>query len=314
MTRLTAVMMLAAGTAAMLPAGCVRCPDTHLTREQLVASCNANAEKVPRLWARAKIRVAFVDPDGRHIAWGSTSPVAATNGLLMLSKTLGPGKPADFVLIGKETLGVDLFHVGNSAEEGKYYLWFKYGSHGTAWWGWDKYAGAPGVEQIPLDPNQLLSVLTIRELPSDLATLPTVLLRMSRDPCAYVLTYVDHQPVTGKIVATRDVYYRWSLDQPARPFMVRLFSPDGDEVMTAKLARYAPIGGTGGETAPVMPTDISISWPGRQSSVHVVLSEMTAADKWDVEVCRFQEELPPGFGPDNIVQIDRRIEEERPRQ
>ena len=78
--------------------------------------------------------------------------------------------------------------------------------------------------------------------------------------------------------------------------------------MAARLSDYAEIDGVDASSRPVMPTDIRISWPTRDSSAHIVLSEITAADKWDADVCRFLDELPHAITPSDIVQIDREVE------
>ena len=71
-------------------------PETYVSLKQLVAEHNANAAKVPRLWARAKI---MVDLPGLPPI-GSTSPLAETNGLLFLSKTADPTRPSKKWLSG----------------------------------------------------------------------------------------------------------------------------------------------------------------------------------------------------------------------
>ena len=99
--------------ASVLAAGCPRCPpwDTVVPVDQVVGEYNANAAPVPRLWARVKIRVWGED---FPIAWGSTSPLAMPNGLLILWKTPDRLGPQDFVLMGRE-MGVDVFRLGSSA-------------------------------------------------------------------------------------------------------------------------------------------------------------------------------------------------------
>lgn len=298
--------------AAALSAGCLRCPDSHVSVDQLVKHHNTvNTRPVPRLWARAKIQLTFKNSRGLGITWGSTSRLAATNGLLLLSKGPDPLGPHDFVLIGREAMGVDLFRVGSSLAESKYYLWYSYGDSGQAWWGRQELAGAPGIEDIPIDPNHLLSVLGVCDLPQDFTKLPTVVMRMSHDPCAYVLTYLQRQATTGRIVSTKEVWFRWTEKGPARPFLVKLLGADGQEVMVARLSAYKPISSPG-KPIPHMPTDIRIAWPGKGSKVHIVLSEMTTEDKWQVEACRFLDpdtgDLPSGISPADVVQVDRALE------
>lgn len=292
-------------TIATTLAGCVSCPKTHVSMDQLVSEYNANAARVPRLKARAKIHVTLTDERGRSFGWGSTSALAPPNGMLLLSKHDDPLGDKDFVLVGRESLAVDLFRVGSSAAEGKYYLWYHMSEYGKAWWGRLDLAGAPGIEQMPIDPNHLLSVLAICAIPQEFSELPTVLMRMSKDPCAYVLTYVDRQARTGRIIATHEIYFNWDDSGLRRPFMIKLLGPDSKHIMTARLSNYRRIDADSPEAqGPVMPTDIRIDWPAKGNKVHLALSEMSSADTWDVSFCRFSDELPSGIGPDNIVQVD----------
>jgi len=299
---------LASLTCAALLAGCqLRAPEAQVSIDRLVADYNANARKVPRLWARARITVSLP----------GSIPVS-TAGLLMLAKTADPLGSQDFVLIGYENLAVELFRLGSSAAEGKYYFWYGLGGSGRAWWGWHKYAGADGVEEMPVDPNQLLSVLSVCALPRDFSRLPTVALSMTHRPGqrvaggqvpAYVLTYIDRQPQSRRIIFKREIFFNWDDSALRRPFLVRLFDGAGHRVMTARLRDYQAIRTDPPQArAPVMPTDIEISWPAKDSKVHIRLSEMTTEDKWDPDNCRFLEFLPAGLDPARIRQVDRSLE------
>ena len=300
-------------------AGCQ--PTAPLTRvgiDPLVAEYNANARQVPRLWARAKMQLSF-----NGFSLGSTSPLAASNGLLLLSKTDEPLGPQNFVLIGQETLAMKLFAAGSSVDEGIYYLWHR-ARDGQAWWGWHELAGAPGTETdaIPIDPNQLLSVLGICELPSNFTQLPTVALTMTHRPgekldfgekCAYVLTYLARQPLTNRILFRREIYFTWDETDPRRPYEIRLLDATGQRIMTAQLRNYKSIETDNADPPPVMPTDIRIAWPGRDAGLHILLSEMTTENRWDIEAVYFRDAetgaLPDGVDPANVVPIDAGLEQ-----
>ncbi len=277
------------------------CPpaETIISRPQLVTEYNANAAAVPRLWARAKVKVSL-----KGLSWGSTSPLSPPNGLMLLAKGNDKQGPHDFLLKAGEMASIDLFRLGSNTEPGIYYLQYQLGEQGQAWWGWNHLAGAPGVD-IPIDPNQLLEVLGIFELPDDFTKLPTVEVTMSCNPCAYVLTYLDTQPISGNIGFKREVYINWDTAKPRRPFMVNFFGPDGRRIMTAKLKDYKPIDTTGMDnppaSPPIMPTDIEIAWPEKKTSVHIMLSEMTTEEKWMREACQFK----PGNLPQ--VHVDRAL-------
>jgi len=300
---LAAVCLLATAVVS----GCKpKCPEVRLSLDRLVAEHNANAGRIERLWARAKIRVEL--PGG--LAWGSTSPLAAPNGRLLLEKSGDPLGPQDFVLIGGESLAMELFRIGSSTAEGIYYFWYSLGGRGgKAWWGRHELAGAPGVKDIPIEANQLLSVLSVCALPSDFTRLPTVALSMSCDPCAYVLTYIDRQPLTGRILFRREIFLTWDDRRPPRPFRINLFDNTGRRIMTARVKNYRPLKtAEATEHPPVMPTDIEIAWPEKHSKVHIILSEMTTEDKWDVSACLFRipetNALPGGLSPGDVVQVD----------
>ena len=288
-----------------------RCPETQLALDELVAAHNTNAAAIGRLWARARIHLTIGYDEHKTFNWGSASLLAAPNGLLLLHKADDPLGPQDFVLLGRE-VGQDIFRLGSSVDEGVYYLWYRHGRGGRAWFGRHEFAGAPGVQSLQIDPNQLASVLSICSLPTDFTKIPTVAMSMSSQPCAYVLTYIDHQPITNRIIFKREIYLTWSDDQPARPFLINLFDDAGRRVMTAHLKDYKPVKtAEPHDTPPVMPTDIDITWPQNKSRVHIVLSEMTIEDKWSVEACRFKDsdgELPNGIPASSVTQVDAFLE------
>jgi len=306
------VLLPPAAALLLLAAGCCTPPTTAVTLDELLAEHNANAAAVPRLWARARVQVDLV-ADGLPLSWGSTSPLAEPNGLLLLAKGEHRLGPHDFVLIGRETMAVELFRLGSSVAEGRYYFWARFGRHGGAWWGRHRYAGAPQVGGLPIDPTQLLAVLGVCELPDDLTELPAATLRMDRRPCeyAYVVSVLDRQPVSRRIVVQREVHFTWDDRKPRRPFLVRIFDAAGRPALTARMSDYRPIDSpdTAG-AAPVMPADIRISWEGPPADtyvrqIHLVLSEMTTADTWDRDACRFD---PQGIDPGRVVQVDAHLD------
>jgi len=302
---------------ACLAAGCCTPPTSGpVPLRQLLAEYNANAAAVPRLWARAKVEVTVVNDVGRSFTWGSVSPAAAPNGLLVLGKGDNPLGPYDFVLVGRETLAAELFRLGSSTSEGVEYFWYRFGEEGRAYWARHAYVGAPCAAAMPLQASQVVSLLGVTELPADLTRLPAVVVRLQQEPCdyAYVLTYIDHRPVSGQIAARREIYFRWDDRLPRRPYLVKFFDYDGREILTAELADYRPIQVADVDhppaELPVMPTDLRITWTpeARRSqvrSIRLKLSEMTTADRWDRSACAFRENLPAGMAGEAIVQTDR---------
>lgn len=298
--------------AALLSSGCCKpLPTTMVTLDRLVGEYNANAARVPRLWARAKVEVSL--PLGAGLdyqVWGSTSSRAEPNAVLLLFKGEDRVGPQDFVLIGSE-LGTEIFRTGCSTADGAYYFWHRFGGDAALLWGRNEYAGAPGAAALPIDPLQILAVLGVCELPSDFTRTPTVALSMDTTPCsyAYVVTYLDRQPVTGRILFRREMYFTWDDHERRRAFRVDFFDSRGLRVMRAELKDYKPVAvvGCGGDgAAAVMPTDIRITWQGRKASVHIVLSEMQVdLDRGDPDVCKLWDRLPDDIT--RRIQVDRDV-------
>ncbi|MCY2924043.1 MAG: hypothetical protein NT031_01140 [Planctomycetota bacterium] len=306
---------------AMLAPGCCRPPEHRVSLETLVAAHNANADAVPKVWARAKIAVTMQDPaSGVPFTWGSTSPLVTPNGLLVMVKGADRLGVQDFVLIGQEA-NIDLFRLGASTEENKYYFWLRAGARGRAWWGRLDHAGAPGVSDIPIDPTQLLAALNVCDLPANATDIPAAGMVVTTEhlsylydspweqtfaPCkhAYVVTSIDRQPISRRIGFSRETYFLWSDTAPRRPFLIRYLDENGWPVMTARLGEYEPVPGATGKDLPVMPTDIRLEWPARHTSVHIVLAKMTT-DKGVKEACRFQDFLPEGLP---VEQVDKALE------
>lgn len=298
------VAALAAGASAVC--GCAPCPETIVPLARLVAEHNANATAVPKLWALARIEATLYEKDsGLSFAWPAWGLPANPNGRLFLAKGQDKLGPHDFLLVGRQA-GADVFRLGSSTEEGAYYFWYNYGDRGRAWWGQQALAGAPGVHGSPINPNDLLAVLGVCELPDDFTQPPTVALTMNTTPgkCAYVVTYIDRQPVTNRLLFRREMHVAWSNTGPRRPFLVNLFDNAGVRVMTARLRDYRPIDtGRADGPRPVMPTDIRITWPRAGTKVHIVLSGVTTT-KGRRQACLMNKYLPSGLP---VIQVDRHI-------
>jgi hypothetical protein len=275
-----------------------QCPQTALSLDELRSRHNANAAQVQQLWARARISVTVADDKGWTFTWGSTSPSSTPNGLLLLKK----GGEHDFVLIGREVAGVEVFRLGSSTTDGLYYMWYQFGDRRGGVFGRQDLAGAPGTRALAIDPHQVLSVLNVLEWPvpaarqnaSPYASLGgravTLTLEQSRapgcfakpDPCAYVLTHLAAQPISSNAIVASQTRLTWSDSQPPQPFRVDFFTPDGRRTMTASVGAFKPVAGT---DSAVMPTDIvfeDVPWPGRPSrlrKMHIVLDEVTAEPK-----------------------------------
>lgn len=284
------------------PATATPCPQSAMSLDRLVAQYNANADAVPRLWAEVTLVVKAADKNGVPYTWGSA--LLPPNGNLLLAKGKDPLGPHYFLLRGKET-GQEVFRVASSPDEGLYYCLVRMGEKSTLWKGRQELAGGPGIKELPIDPNQLLSVLGVFPLPRDFTKLPTVAMDMSTQPCAYVVSYIDRQPVSQRILFRRQVYFRWSDREPVRPFRVDLLSDEGRRVLTADLRSYGPIAGAGNAE---MPRDIRIDWvhtPGRGAevkSIRMIISHPKTTGEFDaVEASHLPEGLPQGI---EVIDVD----------
>ncbi|MFB3891435.1 MAG: hypothetical protein ACE15C_05355 [Phycisphaerae bacterium] len=281
--------LLASSTA--LLAGCP-CPKAALpiTVDQLVTQYNANAAAVPKLYARANLDINLVDDKG-------VPRFITLDGLLMLGKTPGG---QDFVLRGSQS-GTDVFKLGQNVQENVYYFWYAFGGKGKLWKGRLNLAGAEAVKSIPVDPTQLLSVLAVCELPSDLTKLPAV--GLAQEPggpgerwwCppdttrVGKLTQIDRQPASGRILSRSEMLFRWARDQSPRAFQVNILDSSGNRVMVATLKKYrtiktapdksnqpapATMPAFGPPPAPIMPSEIEVAWIGTGNRIRLTLSDM----------------------------------------
>jgi hypothetical protein len=287
--------------------GCCPKPETVQTLPQLITAHNDNANDIQKLWSRAKVEVTLRNADGLQVTWGSVSPAAHPNALLILEKTpIG----TDFVLIGREMAGIELFRLGQSHTEGAYYFWYNFGGQAAAYYGQTALAGAPGIDDMPLNPNDLLSVLAIEPLPTDLTQLPAVTMRLEEghESYAYVLSHVTNQPVSRQILATRETRLRWSDTEPADPTGIRFFRPSGATFMDAQLSNMSEVI-TDSDAAPQMPTTMDLTWPDTKSGVtrlRIVLSEMSTTKEFDSRVFQFAPNAP-SLAPDQLFQVDRHL-------
>lgn len=305
----TGPILVAGLLTAFLTAGCFHDepPTTRVSFEELLLERNAVAARVPRLWARAKIAITIKDPKtSLPMTWGSTSRLASPNGLLLLFKGEDPLDPEDFVLIGREMAGVELFRIGLSKEEGVYYFWHNFGEQRGAYWGEIDRAGMRSAAMLAIDPRDLLAVLDISHLPTDMAMLPLVTLTMDEttDGYAYVLHRLDRTGIGQRVGLRRQTFIRWDDDDPREAYLTKFFDHQGNVVMTAAQSDYEPIKAAEGSSPVLMPTDILITWPDNGTRMHVVLSEMTVEDRADPAVCRFRDHLPTTIGKGQIIQID----------
>ncbi len=308
------------------PADKTVCPDPKLAApiDSVIAYHNANADRIPRLWSYAKVALTFREkPGDLGITWGSTSPLAEVNARVFLTKQTDPLAPPDFILQIKEA-GQEVGRLGISTHDKVYYLWMNIGDNRQVLFGQLELAGSPAAGEMPIDPTQLPAVLGIMPFSPE-RTFQTY----STNPCAYVMSVVDRQPVTGRLLLKRDMFLdrranvirtekgtlkdpraNWDVVDsdgralrylPPRPILTKIFSPDGRAVLTAETSDYEPVElvdvDDTGETPPVMPTNIHLTWHETGSEMHLRLSGMTTAEKLVPEAYYFWDRLPASLRP-----------------
>lgn len=293
--------------------GCPRLPKSQVGLDQLVSEYNANASVVEQVWARADITLTW------HEGWAGLLGIPFNfDGLLLLKKCDDPIGPHDFCLIGRETMSYEIFRMGVSNSQRVYYFWIR--NMNRAWWGRTHLAGAPGIEDIPIDPIGLLSVLGVVNIPQDFTTLPTVSMTMDTNPhddYAYVLSYIDRQPISKRIGFRRELFFVWHDKKPRRLFKVNFYNMDGRRIMTARLGNWKPINvsemDNPPEVQPIMPTRIELTSFNKKEEVtariRIKLSEMTTADIWDAEACQLN--VPSDIPDENVLQVDRHLDIQR---
>ena len=306
--RLTLLCLLPLLLAACEASLCPPAKDA-LPIEQIVGEYNHNALRVPRLWARAKVAMTFrKSPGSLGFTVGSTSPLAESNALLLLDKTVSQapqasrvGRHRDFFLVIKE-MGQEIARLGISTQDKVYYMWSQLGENRSALAGDLTLAGAPNIPGMPIDPTQLLSVLCVDELPADLTRPPLVAQSISCDPCAYILTVLDRQPLTNKLLFKREIYFDRRKGKPLRPLMVKVFDERGRRTLTATMKNWQPIEMLDVEDdladpPAEMPTDIHLVCEETGAELHLVLSEMTTEDKVIPAGYLFWDRLPAALKP-----------------
>jgi hypothetical protein len=131
----------------------------------------------------------------------------------------------------------------------------------TMWWG---HVGAKldPKSEIPIRPEDLLQVLAIGTMNTDLLALPAPVLRFNNDQDRYMLVWVDR--ADGRYLAQREVWYdRKTLE----PVLVLLFDGNGRVMLRAYLSDHRPVDGT--EAGPVTARRYDMFFP--QSKSHLVL-------------------------------------------
>ena len=289
------------------------CPEFVAPLETVVAEFNTNAAAVNWLSAEVRISMTVQDTSGWSYTWGGL--LGSKNGKVLFEKNpRSPQGPHYFAFVGKEA-GREVFWLGVSPDEGLYYIWFQMGDRGGAWVGQTALSGSPGQTAMPIDPLGMVSLLNVTPLPQgdELPIAPMtvegpIIRDGSRQPPSYVLSYVDRQPVTGKPICRREIYFEWTPPERQdfrKPYKIAFISPEGRRMMTAYLSQYAEIADsqTADGRPAVVPTRIELEntpWPGVQTvlkSMSITLLEVHSVRDEDNDgnpkvASKFRQNLP----------------------
>jgi hypothetical protein len=278
-----------------------RCPSVWDSDpiDPVVDAYNTNASRVPRLWSYARAAMTLREkPGDLPFSWGSTSDLAEPNARIILAKGDDPAAVPDFLMIFKEA-GQEVARLGVSRADNVYYMWAKFGDRRFCRFGRLDLAGAPGIEHLPIDPTQVIAALAISPMPLQRATPPFATRSYTTDPCAYVLTAIDRQPITGRMLFRRRLLIDRREGTPHRPIGLDVFDEQGRAVLTATMDDDQPITledvDDAGAQPPVMPTAIRLSLLRSGSGLELKLNGMTTADRVDPEAFEFFANLPPAL-------------------
>ena len=298
--------------------GCTqqRCPSFKTVKpvEQVIQHYNKNASRLPRIWLRVDLTAVIRNKPSDLVGL----PWTFSNGIIMMRKQDDRSKVPDFKLILKEA-GKTVAQVGTSSNDKVYYMWQTFSNKMPSFFGELKYAGAPNVSKLPIDPIQLLSILCVNELPANLTRAPFVTQTVSTNPCAYVLTYIDRQPITNKFIARREIYFERSVtvgqdsketELPCRPFMVKIFDQNGCEVFTAHMENYKPITledvDDEDEPFPVMPTVITMKCNITGTWLKLNIKHLTTGEEFDSDAYDFWD-IMPAKAKANLKKVDQNL-------
>lgn len=218
-----------------------------LSLPELAQQINANNARLPTLVASTAYDADIRDPET-----GKITSVYDTLGAIQYRA------PADFRMRLNKTAAGNVLDLGTNKE-----LFWLVAPEGpqTMWWG---HVGAKvdARSEIPIRPEDLLQVLAIGTLNTDLLALPAPVLRFNNDQDRYMLIWVDR--TAREFQARREVWYD---RKTLAPVLVLLFDSTGRVVLRAYLSDHRPVDGMDG--GPVTARRYDIFFP--QTRSHLVL-------------------------------------------
>ncbi len=215
----------------------------------LIEQINANNELIPNLWSRVDIRVEW--PGEKHSVGGH---------LILRKPDESSAPPRELLLRGQDSLGVAKFQMGSNSEG----YWYELDAPGSKD---DVYSfvayGEDSGEQAELALD-LLSVLGVYELLSDMEKGPWPVLRGYEAPPYYVLSFVQLGE-GGRLRAWKDVWWHRRKQQVD---LIELFDEKGNRYLSASLKDYQQFKGA------KLATKIHIVWHEEKLSLDLKLRDV----------------------------------------
>ncbi len=223
------------------------------TLPEVITEINANNQRVPTLWARhyfeATIPNKKKDPE-----------FVNGDGVLMYQS------PQSLRLIGNKALAGRVFEIGSNAER----FWLTILPElDTMWWGEYSQIDTFDPADVPIRPDQLLAVLGVGPIDTELLHEPAPVLRFNNDADAYMLVWNVRR--TDRWVAQREVWY----DRATKlPRSVLLFDADGRVTLRAFLSNHQPVETGQAGPKPRIATEYRLFFPLTGAKMSFELSDM----------------------------------------
>lgn len=279
----------------MLAAGCAtrqqragdqaRYSGPTLDLPELIARINANNQRIPTLVVSdIDYHAVIHDPES-----GKTTTIFESG-----QGALQYRAPAEFRMRLNKALAGNVLDMGMNRQ--RYWLLAPEGPD-TLWWGYVDRRPAEA-SRIPIRPQDLLEVLSVSTLNSDLLALPAPLLRYNNDRDTYMLVWFER--TDDRYVASREVWYD---RQTLRPILVLLFDESGQIVLRAYLSHHRPVGD--GAEAPVIAGRYDILFPLTQSRLELEFGKIELTRKNTPNDASFR------FPPPNVASTEKQLDAER---
>ncbi len=193
----------------------------------VLAKVRRNNAAVETLWSRHDFEATIYDDKGH-------SHYVAGNGLLTYRK------PHNFRLDGDVAGAGRVFQLGSNDDR----FWATIGADvDTMYWAHWQNADKACAKPMPVRPDLVVEVLGITDIPDDMLTDPTPVMRYNNAADAYMIVWSTKGP--DQYYPVKEIWYDRATLQPR---MVNLFDPRGRITLRAYLSKFKPVPPAEGET------------------------------------------------------------------